>query len=627
MKHRMLLLIIVLMVSCPLGRTAEPLYAGKPLAFWLNELKSDDPLIREEALLVLSDAGPAARAATPRLQELLKDDERGVRVRAALALWKIAGRTKPALAALTEALRQPELANRAEILSKLGELGREAGSSAALVLPFFDDADAAVRSQAMRTMQRFGTEAVPAILPAFDDANPRLRRAAYSALGLLGSSAREAVPKLTRLLEKGDIEDRLEAIKTLGRLGFAARSAAPAILKLTGDSDARLRVAGLTTLQFVGADPILARRAALKALEDEDLLVRSRGVVLLGRVAPNHPDILPHLQELLKQPIGRSELLLLVNQMGPRAARTVPRLTKLIGDADLPSRRLAVQALGNMRSAARSAVPALLEQLRSPDSALRQTTVSALRSIGGDSERIVPAVVEAAKLQDPAMRSMCLLLLNDHAGKAAAAVPWLVAELHRPPTFITAQMAETLHKIDPDRARKEAVPVLQKMIQPSGPFRMQAALMLRRIQPDSDEALKTLIEGTANRNANIRQQACQLLGTLGKSARDAAPALRKALRDSTPSIRVPAAAALWKITGETETTVPVLLEALKPSSGNYISSRYQAANLLGEMGPAVKTKALPALRKFRDDPDLAVRSSVRQAIQRIEGSAQPTKAP
>ena len=202
MKHRRLLLILVVMLSCSLGRAAEPLYAGKPLAFWLDELKSDDPLSREEALLVLSDAGPAARAATPRLEKLLKDPERGVRVRAALALWKIAGQTKPALSALTLALREPELANRAEMLSKLGELGREAASSAAIVLPFLEDADAAVRTQAMRTIQRFGAEAVPAILPAFDDANPRLRRAAYSALGLLGPSAREAVPTLTRFSKR-----------------------------------------------------------------------------------------------------------------------------------------------------------------------------------------------------------------------------------------------------------------------------------------------------------------------------------------------------------------------------------------------------------------------------------------
>ena len=61
------------------------------------------------------------------------------------------------------------------------------------------------------------------------------------------------------------------------------------------------------------------------------------------------------------------------------------------------------------------------------------------------------------------------------------------------------------------------------------------------------------------------------------------------------------------------------LQALKPTPENYW--RYQAAGYLGEMGPAIKTLALPKLRKFRDDPDPIVRSSVLQAIQRIEGPA------
>lgn len=74
MTHRLLLPIVALLstTSC---HAAEPLLAGKPLAFWIDELKSDGPLIREEALLVLSEAGPAARAATPRSPELCKDRE------------------------------------------------------------------------------------------------------------------------------------------------------------------------------------------------------------------------------------------------------------------------------------------------------------------------------------------------------------------------------------------------------------------------------------------------------------------------------------------------------------------------------------------------------------------------
>ncbi len=524
MKHRLLVLVVVLTGSSV--RADEARYAGKPLAFWLEELKSADPLIREEAIAVLTDAGPAAREAVPRLEALLKDEHRHVRIHAALALWRIAAQTKPAIAVLTEALRDPDAPHRAEMLGKLGELGPAAASSAPVVLSLLSDADPSVRTQAGMAMQRFGAAAVPSVLPLLDGADPRVRRSACHALGLLGPSAKDAVPKLAALVKDADAEVRQEVLAALGRIGIAAQSATPAILELAHDKNPKLRAAGLQALEEVFADPKLVRPAALDALEDDDPLVRCRGVLLLGRVAPKHPDLLPHLLELLKQPAGRAELINLVGSLGPAGARAVPALTKLLAEADPPQRRQVIQVLGRIGHAARPAVPALLEQLSSLDHPTRQDAVTALRAIGGDSERIVPAVLKVAQ-QDMTTRMMCLPLLADQGAKASAAVPWLIEALRPPHSYVTVQVAETLHKIDPPRARRDAVPVLRDMLKPSGPWRVYAAMTLRRWDPDSDEALHTLIECVNAPDFNARQQACQFLGTLGKSARDAAPALRQ----------------------------------------------------------------------------------------------------
>lgn len=415
-----------------------------------------------------------------------------------------------------------------------------------------------------------------------------------------------------------------EALAVLSEAGTAARAAMPAILKLTRHSDAPLRAASLSALRFV-ADPKDARQAAVQALKDDDPLVRCRAVVLLGHVDPKHPDILPQVRELLKQPVGRKELILLLGQMGPEAAKAVPTLTKLLADADLPSRLLAIHGLQQIGPAARSAVPALLEQLRAPDGSIRFQAAYALRAIGGDSSRIVPAALEAAK-QYETSRSVYLLLLADHGAKAAAAVPWLVAELRRKPSsYDTVQIAETLYKIDPDCARKEARPVLRKMLQPGNPRRTSAAFALRRAEPDNDEALRALIDCATAKQSGNRQQACNFLGMLGKSAAAAAPVLRKALSDSPPSVRVSAAVALWQITGETDSTAPVLLKALKPTPDNH--SRPYAAHYLGRMGAAVSKSALPELQKYREDADPSVREAVRRAIKQLESSAKKTKSP
>src|SRR5262249_47799898 len=151
------------------------------------------------------------------------------------------------------------------------------------------------------------------------------------------------------------------------RLGSFAGAATPAILELTHDKNVSLRAASLKALREVFADAKLARPVALEALKDDNALVRCQAVHLLWRVAPKDPDILPHILELLKQPVGRNELVDLLNAMGPDAARAVPPLAKLLSEADLNLRRQVIQVLGRMGDAGRPAVPALLEQLHAGD--------------------------------------------------------------------------------------------------------------------------------------------------------------------------------------------------------------------------------------------------------------------
>ena len=63
--------------------------AGRPVADWIADLKSDDVLVREEAILVLGGLGPRATEALPALTALLKDPAPTVRTKAALAAWQI----------------------------------------------------------------------------------------------------------------------------------------------------------------------------------------------------------------------------------------------------------------------------------------------------------------------------------------------------------------------------------------------------------------------------------------------------------------------------------------------------------------------------------------------------------
>src|SRR5262249_8842844 len=86
--------VLLLMVGLAPAAPEEPTPPGTPLRDWVEALKDRDPFVREEALLVLGDLGPAARDAVPAITPLLTEDAAFVRVRAALALWKIDRRGK-----------------------------------------------------------------------------------------------------------------------------------------------------------------------------------------------------------------------------------------------------------------------------------------------------------------------------------------------------------------------------------------------------------------------------------------------------------------------------------------------------------------------------------------------------
>src|SRR5262249_40342902 len=77
----------------------------RPVERLLDDLKSPSALVREEAILALGEAGPAAAKAVPLLERLLGDEDGGTRARVAVALWRITGKAKLTAPALAEGLR------------------------------------------------------------------------------------------------------------------------------------------------------------------------------------------------------------------------------------------------------------------------------------------------------------------------------------------------------------------------------------------------------------------------------------------------------------------------------------------------------------------------------------------
>lgn len=116
---------------------------------------------------------------------------------------------------------------------------------------------------------------------------------------------------------------------------------------------------------------------------------------------------------------------------------------------------------------------------------------------------------------------------------------------------------------------------------------------------DVPKYIDTLKKSTV---AKERALAATMLGKRGainvKDVESAVEPLKKSLqKDSDLDVRRAAAEALGRIGAEPETTVPLLIEALK--NKNY-PLRMAAANSLGAYGPAAKS-ALPPLRELKKE--------------------------
>ena len=92
----------VVVAGC--GTSEAPLTAGgKPVAYWLDELKKPDPKARKKAVRELGHVGTADPAAIPAVVGAVKDRDAAVRREAVLALLNLGPAAKDAAAALSEA--------------------------------------------------------------------------------------------------------------------------------------------------------------------------------------------------------------------------------------------------------------------------------------------------------------------------------------------------------------------------------------------------------------------------------------------------------------------------------------------------------------------------------------------
>ena len=188
-----------------LGRMGPP--AVGPLT---ASLKSENVDVRWMAAVALSDIGDPA--AIPALMGALDDPDAYVWSRAALALGAIG---EPAQKEVVAGLSGGNERVRRGAAVALGIIGGE--SSIAALVEALRDPDREVRQRAGTALGDIGEPAVPLLIEALGTENELLRRSAAASLGLIG---KPAVPALAMALRPGgDPRASVGAAHALGEIG------------------------------------------------------------------------------------------------------------------------------------------------------------------------------------------------------------------------------------------------------------------------------------------------------------------------------------------------------------------------------------------------------------------------
>jgi HEAT repeat protein len=119
-----------------------------------------------------------------------------------------------------------------------------------------------------------------------------------------------------------------------------------------------------------------------------------------------------------------------------------------------------------------------------------------------------------------------------------------------------------------------------------------------------------------------RRLAAHALAEIGRTARDAGPALTAALRDPESFVRVWAAAALARVEPESPDVIPTLVAGTRDDIYYVRSLAAWHLGRLGPQHPGIET-ALPHLRELLDDSDPSVRTEALVALENLAGKGSP----
>jgi uncharacterized protein (TIGR02996 family) len=501
------------------------------VAALLPLLSDSDARLRAHTCQTMLNAGKVGAPATPRLVELLDDDDAFVRATAALALGEVAiGSSEPIRSLLKLLVDEPHVARAAVIA--LGQWPALPDSATPQLMEYHRRA---------RATGDWGTI-----------------RGAFGALSCLRPPSQEVLDALRAAVRGGD--EQYAAIEALTRLGPAAEPAIGDLLALLRQDNTPGGV--VNALASIGG---LAIDRVAELLDGPDEALRTRVLQRLWDVREAGVPLLPALMRAYRRTTNdycRSNVLRAIGHFGPAAGSVIPDLLDVLEQPDRADGAGEVlNALAFMGEGLVPHVPRLAELSLRPhlwkvrgSFAFRLANTAEHTSDALGPLRALLRVSYA--LPDEAERWPRRDARNGvlQGLSALAARGWI-----SDPAGTAADLRPLVD--DPETPVREALPpLLGKLGIPGAPLlcrlltdadagiRAKAVDALAEAGDTSAETLAALIHAVEDREARVRRGAVDALNKLKAGTPEVLAALEVAAADTDAKVAERAAVALKKLT-------------------------------------------------------------------------------
>ncbi|HEV3167541.1 MAG TPA: HEAT repeat domain-containing protein [Isosphaeraceae bacterium] len=281
--------------------------ATESLGLFLQQLKEKQSL------------HPRTEEVKARLTEQLRDDDRKLRMRSAMALLRLDDLSEPMRDVLIAEARNTEGGSRREAVLNLGAIFFKDERAAVILLASMRDPNPEIRTVASYALallaRQSSAQAVPdsvveALTAGLDDEEFRVRDASASGVKSLGKRARRAIPGLIRMLDDPSADRRAKAIDALRSFKESAEPAIPALRGVAlQDPESRVRREAEAALAQIETgikefrDQILPE--LISELSDDEASRRQSAAQVLLDYGPMAKEAAPALRLRLADPVAK----------------------------------------------------------------------------------------------------------------------------------------------------------------------------------------------------------------------------------------------------------------------------------------------------------------------------------